>query len=131
MNSSSQASGSGTSRRDISEFPAIKRQVDDAMKMAIAEGMDRGNTLMHLMHKTIFSKAPAHEAAKEAAWEYCKDLSNTRPPKMITLSASQRCSAGLVRSCPAEADGSFPQDESDEEEGMLARIRSAPAGHVA
>ena len=67
MNSSSQASGSGTSQRDISEFPAIKSQIDDAMKMAVADGLDRGNTLMRLMHRTIFSKGPAHEPAKEAA----------------------------------------------------------------
>ena len=130
MNSSSQASGSGTSQRDISKFPAIKNQIDDAMKMAVADGLDRGDTLLFLMHKTIFSKGPAHEAAKEVAWEYCKDLSNTRPAKN-TRSESQRCSASLVRSYPAEADGLFPQDESDKEEGMLARIRSAPAGHVA
>ena len=130
MNSSSQAGGSAPRRGDIYDFPALKRQIGDAMAEATADGMDKGTTLLYILERTTVGRSAEHEPAKQAAWAYCKELSESRPAK-ITRAAALKCSASLQSSCPVEADGSFLQDDSDEKEGMLARIRSAPAGHVA
>ena len=86
MNSSSQAGGSAPRRGDIYDFPALKRQIDDAMAEATADGMDKGTTLLYILERTsvrrLAGRRAEHETAKQAAWAYCKELSESRPVKI-------------------------------------------------